>query len=473
MKKATGTTGSVRANRQRTGDRSANPARRASNGPRSLENIVEEITKEDAPSKNAQPELIVAVEEEEQAPVVLLVETILREALKRGASDIHIEPFEEALKIRFRIDGALQEIQSLPPKLTQAIVSRLKIMAELDICERRIPQDGCIRMRGKDAEEADFRISTLPSVHGEKIVMRVLGRTNLNRTLSDVGIPPKQLKLLRNAIARPDGIVLVTGPTGSGKTTTLYSCLTELSDPEKSLFTAEDPVEGTLPAITQVQVNSAVGLTFGSVLRALLRQDPDIILVGEIRDKETIDIAMKAALTGHLVLSTLHTNDTAATIQRILNMGVEPYLISSAVNLIVAQRLVRKICTECKEPAMIDPHVLERFGLLAESLKDSSVYKGKGCPACGGTGYSGRMPLYEVMPMTDKLKEAVLQGASTSEIRAISRREGMTTLREAGVYLVKNGITTLEEVLAKTNEDSEMEPEPQVEAQQCNLQEAS
>jgi type IV pilus assembly protein PilB len=422
--------------------------------PPSLDNIVEKLVADDA--KNAAVSAIPTKidDTDAQAPVVMLVQTLLREALRRSASDIHIEPFEESLRVRFRIDGSLQEIQQLPMKLTSAIVSRLKIMAELDICERRIPQDGCIRMRGQNGDEADFRLSTLPSVFGEKVVMRVLGRSNLNNDLSTMNIPPKQHDLIKTAITKPDGLVLVTGPTGSGKTTTLYACLTELNEPDSSLFTAEDPVEGTLKGVTQVQINNTVGLNFSAVLRSLLRQDPDVILVGEIRDKETIEIAIKAALTGHLVLSTLHTNDTAATVQRLLNMGVESYLIASAVNLIVAQRLVRKICEHCKEKVAIDTSILTKYEINPHEIEASGLYKGKGCKECGNTGYKGRKAIYEVMNMTESLKETVLRGASSMEIKRKAREEGMITLREAGVELLKEGITTLDEVLSKTNNDA-------------------
>jgi type IV pilus assembly protein PilB len=420
-----------------------------------LDNIVEKMVADEAKINVAaanQPTK--ADDADAQAPVVMLVHTLLREALRRGASDIHIEPFEDILRVRFRVDGALIEIQQLPIKLIGAIVSRLKIMAELDICERRIPQDGSIRLRGQNGEEADFRMSTLPSVFGEKVVMRVLGKSNLNNDLAKVGLPEKQLDLLRTAINKPDGLVLVTGPTGSGKTTTLYACLTELNDPSSSIFTAEDPVEGTIKGITQVQINNAVGLTFSTVLRSLLRQDPDIILVGEIRDKETIEIAIKAALTGHLVLSTLHTNDTAATVQRLMNMGVEPYLIASAVNLIVAQRLVRKICEHCKEKAKIDLDVLKKYEIDPSQLH-AGIYKGVGCKECANSGYKGRMPIYEIMNMTESLKEMVLKGFSSIELKRQARLQGMISLREAAIELLKQGITSLDEVLSKTNADSD------------------
>ncbi|MCB0357354.1 MAG: PilT/PilU family type 4a pilus ATPase, partial [Bdellovibrionales bacterium] len=388
------------------------------------------------------------------------IDELFRIMVEKGASDLHLSAGAPPL---LRLHGDMVAIDGQPTydnaqiqELVFEIVSEKQKRSfvenwELD-CSYHIPN------------LSRFRVNVFMQRRGMAAVFRVIPTEILSA--EKLGLP----KCVTDLVTVDRGLILVTGPTGSGKSTTLAAMIDSINRHEQAhILTIEDPIEfvheNQKSLISQREVGSHTK-SFAKALKAALREDPDIILVGEIRDKETIDIAMKAALTGHLVLSTLHTNDTAATIQRILNMGVEPYLISSAVNLIVAQRLVRKICTECKEPAMIDPHVLERFGLLAESLKDSSVYKGKGCPACGGTGYSGRMPLYEVMPMTDKLKEAVLQGASTSEIRAISRREGMTTLREAGVYLVKNGITTLEEVLAKTNEDSEMEPEPQVEAQQ-------
>ncbi len=438
---------------------------RATPGPRpkrnraSLDNLVEEMIAEG--EEDALKDLSVApgMTEEEQAPVVLLVFALLKEAVKRDVSDIHIEPEETGLRIRFRVDGVLQEFQRLPKKLTMIIVSRLKIMAELDITERRIPQDGVIRLRSKtengedDSTDADFRMSTLPSLFGEKVVLRVLKQDGVGQTLEQVGLPKREFQILKTAISKPDGLILVTGPTGSGKTTTLYAALQELNEPVKSIFTAEDPVEGTIPGITQVQTNNSVGYNFSTVLRSLLRQDPDIILVGEIRDKETIDIALKAAMTGHLVLSTLHTNDTAATVQRMLNMGVEPYLISSAVNLIVAQRLVRRICDGCKTRVNIDGKTLERFGLHGDEIKARGVYRGTGCDDCAGTGYKGRAPLYEMMVIDERLKDGVLKGASASALKRYARKAGMRTLRDSGISLIKQGITTLEEVLAKTNDD--------------------
>ena len=395
-----------------------------------------------------------AIQAEEQAPIIRLVEALFKEALDRQASDIHLQPSESGLRVRYRIDGELQDILTLPALLTPGVISRLKIMADLDICERRIPQDGCIRFRGADGQAAELRMSTIPSLVAENVVLRLLRRDHLGRTLEQVGLAGRDLKLLREAIAKPDGAVLVTGPTGSGKTTTLYAALGEINAPNRSIFTAEDPVEGTLLGITQVQVHAAVGLTFTSVLRSLLRQDPDIIMVGEIRDKETVEIATKAALTGHLVLSTLHTNDTASTIERMLNMGVESYLITSGVNLIIAQRLLRRICEQCKEEVVIPPELCERLGVHADGLLAARTCCGAGCDACAQTGYSGRIPIFETMQLTPQIKEKILERAPNAHLKIIARLQGMTTLREAGLALARKGATSLNEVFAKTNEDA-------------------
>ncbi len=387
-------------------------------------------------------------------PLVRLVNSLLIESVKQNASDIHIEPFEGLLRVRYRIDGVLREIQKIPYKLTSSITSRLKIMADLDICEKRIPQDGSFKFRSNDVE-ADFRISTLPATFGEKIVMRVMGTTNVNNDLSKLGIPPRELKIIRDSVSRPDGLVLVTGPTGSGKTTTLYAAINELNDISVSVFTAEDPVEGTIPGVTQCQVNSAIGYTFSSILRSLLRQDPDVILVGEIRDQETAEISIKASLTGHLVLSTLHTNCAISTISRLLNMGVAPYLITSSVNCVVAQRLVRKICPDCKVQIPAPPELVEKLGKQTHLLQGSMLSYGKGCETCHNSGYKGRAPLYEVLALSDELRRLILAEASKAEMRRIARIQGMTTLREAGINMVIAGITTLDEVLGATNEDDE------------------
>jgi type IV pilus assembly protein PilB len=352
------------------------------------------------------------------APLVRLVNSIIHEAIKRDVSDIHIEPFEGMLRVRFRIDGVLEEVQKIPFKLTPAIVSRIKIMADLDICEKRIPQDGVINYRMEEAG-ADLRVSTLPSAFGEKVVMRVLGTTNLNNDLAKLGIPEHQLKPIRSAVRKPNGLVLVTGPTGSGKTTTLYAGLNELNDISVSVFTAEDPVEGNLPGVTQCQVNSSVGFTFSSILRALLRQDPDVILVGEIRDKETAEIAIKASLTGHLVLSTLHTNCSVSTIQRLVDIGIKPYLITSSINCIVAQRLVRRICDGCKEERTIAPEMLESLDIDPATLAGGKVFHGKGCDDCHGSGFKGRAPVYEVLVL--KSRRSKFWNADPPRVRTRSR----------------------------------------------------
>ncbi len=391
---------------------------------------------------------------ETDAPLVRLVNSIIHEAVKQNVSDIHIEPFEGLLRVRFRIDGVLEEIQKIPFKLAPAISSRIKIMADLDICEKRIPQDGVINFRAGDLG-ADLRVSTLPSVFGEKIVMRVLGTTNLNNDLSKLGFPADQLKMIRKAIRQPTGLVLVTGPTGSGKTTTLYASLNELNDISVSVFTAEDPVEGNLPGVTQCQVNTAVGYTFSSVLRALLRQDPDVILVGEIRDQETAEIAIKASLTGHLVLSTLHTNCSVSTIQRLVDIGVKPYLITSSVNCIVAQRLVRRICEDCKEKRPVSREMLESLDLDPALFPEGEVYHGKGCKSCHNSGFRGRAPVYEVLVLNDDIRRMILKGGSKSEIKALARKHGLRTLRESGLNLVREGLTTIEEVLGRTAEDDD------------------
>jgi len=387
-------------------------------------------------------------------PLVRLVNSLLIEAVKQNASDIHIEPFEGLLRVRYRIDGVLREIQKIPYKLTSPITSRLKIMADLDICEKRIPQDGSFKFRSSETE-ADFRISTLPATFGEKIVMRVMGNTNVNNDLSKLGIPARELKIIRDAISRPDGLVLVTGPTGSGKTTTLYAAINELNDISVSVFTAEDPVEGTIPGVTQCQANSAIGYTFSSILRSLLRQDPDVILVGEIRDQETAEISIKASLTGHLVLSTLHTNCAISTISRLLNMGVAPYLITSAVNCVVAQRLVRRICAHCKVEIEPPAELLEKLGSQARLLEGGKMSYGKGCDACHNSGYKGRAPLYEVLSLSDELRRLILAEAPKADMRKLAREQGMVTLREAGIVMVRAGVTTLDEVLGATNEDDE------------------
>jgi len=382
----------------------------------------------------------------EQAPVVKLVNLVLVDAIRKGASDIHLEPYEKSLRVRYRIDGVLYEIMRPPLKLKNAIVSRLKIMSRLDIAERRLPQDGRIKLKTK-GREMDFRVSVLPTLFGEKVVLRLLDKSSLQLDMTKLGFEERQLKDFQEAIHRPFGMVLVTGPTGSGKTTTLYSALCELNKTTDNISTAEDPVEYNLPGINQVQIHEAIGLTFATALRAFLRQDPDIIMVGEIRDFETAEIGIKAALTGHMVLSTLHTNDAPSTVSRLLNMGVEPFLVASAVNLMLAQRLARRVCNDCKQEIKVPKETLLDLGVSEEEVGSIASYKGAGCSTCNQTGYKGRIALYEVMPLYDEIKELVLVGASTAELKREAMRLGAITLRQAGINKLKQGITTVEEVV--------------------------
>jgi len=417
-----------------------------------LDKLLEDIGDE------AEAELEVVKEEEEEqpqanmaddAPVVKLINAILTDAVKRGASDIHIEPFEHEIRVRYRIDGALQEVMKPPLKLKAALTSRIKIMSSLNIAERRVPQDGRIKLKmGKRV--IDYRVSTLPVLFGEKIVMRILDKGNLTLDLSKFGFEPKAEEDLMKAILNPYGMVLVTGPTGSGKTTTLYSALSRVNQIDVNIMTAEDPVEYNLMGINQVLVRNEIGMTFAAALKAFLRQDPNIIMVGEIRDIETGGIAIKAALTGHLVLSTLHTNDAPSTITRMIDMGIEPFNVSSAVNLIVAQRLVRRICKECKHEVTYSPEELKALGTTAKEWEGITFYKGKGCDTCGGSGYKGRAGLYEVMALSAELRRMILKGASTAELQQQAVSEGMLTLRMDGIQKIKKGITTLEEVVKET-----------------------
>ena len=387
------------------------------------------------------------------APVVRLVNMLLLNAIRKRASDVHIEPYERKLRVRYRVDGVLNEEMTPPLKLKAALVSRLKIMSKLDIAERRLPQDGRIKLKLGKGREMDFRVSVLPTMWGEKVVLRLLDKSNLQLDMALLGFDPKPLADFKWAIAQPWGMVLVTGPTGSGKTTTLYSALSELNQTDVNISTAEDPVEYNLHGINQVQMHDEIGLNFAMALRSFLRQDPDIIMVGEIRDFETAEIAVKAALTGHLVLSTLHTNDAPATISRLLNMGVEPFLITASVNLVLAQRLARRICSECKKPVEVDPQTLLDMGFSKEDMKNIVIHKGAGCTNCNGTGYKGRVALYEVMRFVDELKEMVLQGASSAELKAAAARLGMSTLRMSGIRKIIEGVTTPEEVLRVTMAD--------------------
>jgi type IV pilus assembly protein PilB len=389
----------------------------------------------------------------EDAPVIRLCNAILLNAIKKRASDIHIEPYEKKLRVRYRIDGVLVEEMTPPLKLKAAISSRLKIMSSLDIAERRLPQDGRIKLKLGKGREMDFRVSTLPTLWGEKIVMRLLDKSNLQLDMTKLGFDQKPLDDFKWAISQPYGMVLVTGPTGSGKTTTLYSALSELNQPDTNISTAEDPVEYNLMGINQCQMHEDIGLNFAAALRAFLRQDPDIIMVGEIRDFETAEIAVKAALTGHLVLSTLHTNDAPGTVSRLLNMGVEPFLVTASVNLIVAQRLARKICEQCKQEIRVEDEIMLSAGFDPKELRQLKIMKGAGCANCNNTGYRGRVALYEVMPFTDKLKELVIQGCTSAELKTEMIRSGIWSLRMAGLQKVRLGVTTIDEVVRTTAAD--------------------
>ncbi len=385
-----------------------------------------------------------------EAPIVKLVNGIFVNAIKAGASDIHLEPYESSMRVRYRVDGVMYTVMSLPPKIRASLTSRVKIMSRLDIAERRLPQDGRIKLKLGKKREIDFRVSTLPTLFGEKTVLRLLDKANLQVDLTKLGFEKKQLEDFMEAIEKPYGMVLVTGPTGSGKTTTLYSALNHLNKPGINIMTAEDPVEYNFMGINQVQVREEIGLTFASSLRSFLRQDPDIIMVGEIRDFETAEIAVKAALTGHLVLSTLHTNDAPSTISRLLNMGIEPFLVSSSVILILAQRLARKVCQQCKEEEKAPAQALVKIGFSEEEAKTLKCFRGKGCAICNNSGYKGRIALYEVMPISDEIRELILEGASANEIKKAAVRLGTKTLRMSGLTKIKDGVTSIEEVLRVT-----------------------
>jgi type IV pilus assembly protein PilB len=388
-----------------------------------------------------------------EAPVIRLVNLMLMSGIQKGASDIHIEPYEKEFRVRFRIDGILYNVMAPPMKFRDAITSRIKIMSKLDIAEKRLPQDGRIKIRfAADGayKEIDFRVSCLPTLFGEKIVLRLLDKDKLMLDMTKLGFETDSLTKLEAAIAKPWGMVLVTGPTGSGKTNTLYSSIAKINTPETNIMTAEDPVEFNLVGVNQVQVRENIGLNFAATLRSFLRQDPNIILVGEIRDFETAEIAVKAALTGHLVLSTLHTNDAPSTINRLMNMGIEPFLVASSVNLICAQRLVRRICTSCKQDHPHPPQALLEAGFTRDEAQRVVPKKGAGCDKCNGTGYRGRVGLYEVMEITDALRELILVGASGLELKRKSVEEGMITLRRSGLHKVMDGVTTIEEVARET-----------------------
>ncbi len=389
----------------------------------------------------------------EEAPVVKLCNLILTDAIKRGASDIHIEPYEKEYRVRFRIDGTLYEIMNPPLKLRDSITSRMKILAKLDISEKRLPQDGRIKLKMKLNEknkELDFRVSVLPTLFGEKIVMRLLDKDNLRLDMTKLGFEPESLAKFEEAIFKPWGMVLVTGPTGSGKTNTLYSALSKVNSPEVNIMTAEDPVEFNLPGINQVQMKESIGLNFAATLRSFLRQDPNIILVGEIRDFETAEIAIKAALTGHLVLSTLHTNDAPSTINRLMNMGIEPFLVATSVQLIAAQRLARRICSNCKEAVEVAPQALMNLGYKKDEVGTFTIYKGRGCDKCNNTGYKGRVALIEVMQIDDDLRDLILSGGTAIDIKKKAAENGMISLRRSGLIKIKDGVTTIEEVVRET-----------------------
>jgi len=389
----------------------------------------------------------------EDAPVVKLVNLILTDAIKKKASDIHIEPYEHVFRVRYRIDGVLYEVMKPPRKLKNAITSRLKIMASLDIAERRLPQDGRIKIKMGRNQEMDYRVNCLPTLFGEKVVLRLLDKSNLQLDMTMLGYEEKALKWFQEQIHKPFGMVLVTGPTGSGKTVSLYSALSELNKTTENISTAEDPVEFNFAGINQVQMHEEIGLNFAAALRAFLRQDPDIIMIGEIRDFETAEIGVKAALTGHLVLSTLHTNDAPSTVNRLLNMGVEPFLVASAVNLISAQRLGRRVCSECKEPEKHSNEALLAAGVPEDQIGKFTTYRGRGCSVCNDTGYKGRVGVYQVMPMFDDIKEMVLSGANTAEIKQESMRLGVKTMRQSALTKMMEGVMTLEEILRITVTD--------------------
>jgi type IV pilus assembly protein PilB len=392
-------------------------------------------------------------QQSEEAPVVRLVNIILTDAIKRGASDIHIEPYEKEYRVRYRIDGILYEMMRPPLKLKEAITSRVKIMAKLDIAEKRLPQDGRIKIKtklGNKVKDLDFRVSVIPAIFGEKIVLRLLDKDNLMLDMTKLGFEEEPLRRFEQAIFRPYGMVLVTGPTGSGKTNTLYSALSRINTPEVNIMTAEDPVEFNIGGINQVQMKEQIGLNFAATLRSFLRQDPNIVLVGEIRDFETAEVAIKAAMTGHLVLSTLHTNDAPSSINRLMNMGIEPFLVASSTHLVVAQRLVRRICSNCKEPYEVPHQALLNIGFIKDELKALQLFRGRGCDTCSGTGYKGRVGLYEVMEIEEDIKELILSGGSAYELREKAVENGMLTLRHSGLQKIRDGVTSIDEVMRET-----------------------
>jgi type IV pilus assembly protein PilB len=425
-----------------------------------LKKVMEDLSEESATGNDLEVleeeedlDLATLEEESEQAPVVKLVNLVLTDAIKRGASDIHIEPYEKEYRVRYRIDGILYEMMHPPLKLKEAITSRCKIMARLDIAEKRLPQDGRIKIKTKisgKSKDLDYRVSVLPTLFGEKIVMRLLDKDKLMLDMTKLGFEAESLRKFEAAILKPYGMVLVTGPTGSGKTNTLYSALQRINTPEVNIMTAEDPVEFNLSGINQVQTREQIGLNFAAALRSFLRQDPNIVLVGEIRDFETAEVAIKAAMTGHLVLSTLHTNDAPSSISRLMNMGIEPFLVATSVHLIVAQRLVRRICSFCKEPLEVPPAALVQAGFSEHESRTLKLFRGRGCERCSNTGYKGRVGLYEVLEIEDELREMILSGGSAFELRQKAIQLGMMTLRGSGLQKIRDGMSTLEEVVRET-----------------------
>jgi type IV pilus assembly protein PilB len=423
-----------------------------------LKKVMEDLTETDDADLEVLDEeedldLAALEEESEEAPVVRLVNIIMTDAIKRGASDIHIEPYEKEFRVRYRLDGLLYEMMRPPLRLKEAITSRLKIMSKLDIAEKRLPQDGRIKIKTRIAgkvKDLDFRVSVLPTIFGEKIVLRLLDKDNLMLDMTRLGFEAESLRRFEQAILKPYGMVLVTGPTGSGKTNTLYSALQRINTPETNIMTAEDPVEFNLMGVNQVQMKEQIGLNFAAALRSFLRQDPNIILVGEIRDFETAEVAIKAALTGHLVLSTLHTNDAPSSINRLMNMGIEPFLVASSVNLIAAQRLVRRICTSCKEAIDVPDQALIDVGFSPQEAKTIKLFRGRGCERCGGTGFKGRVALFEVMDVEETVRDLILSGGSANELRHMAIGNGMMSLRESGLQKIREGVTTIEEVIRET-----------------------
>src|SRR5437016_2570748 len=414
-----------------------------------LEGAVGDVELLDEDEVGAKVDIFELKESADEAPIVKLVNMVLVDAIRRGASDIHLEPYEKVFRIRFRVDGVLHEIMTPPKRLEPALISRVKIMANLDIAERRLPQDGRIKLR-YNTHEIDFRVSTLPTIYGEKTVMRLLDKDSLQLDLAKLGFDPDALEHFQKAIRSPYGMVLITGPTGSGKTTTLYSAVHTVNSPDVNIMTAEDPVEYNLKGVNQVQINDEIGRTFAAALRSFLRQDPDVILVGETRDLETAQIGIRAALTGHLVLTTLHTNDCPSTIARLLDMGIPSFLVSSSLLLIVAQRLARRVCKDCREPYEADEDSLVPYGHLPQGLGSCTFYRGKGCATCNFTGMRSRVAIYEVMPVSPEIRDLILRNAPSSEIREVAESQGMKTLRQAGLLKVIDGTTTVEEVLRVT-----------------------